>query len=140
MIHTFTGFPYDGANPYGGLVNVNGTLYGTTNEGGFSCDCGTVFSITPSGTETVLHSFSMGDGSYPTAGLISVNGTLYGTTEYGGGTRNAGTVFSITTSGKEIVLHSFGESSGDGANPYGGLVNVNRHTLRHDIVRWFGFV
>ncbi|MGA8325772.1 MAG: hypothetical protein WB757_06785 [Candidatus Cybelea sp.] len=47
---------------------------------------GTVFSVTPSGIEAVLYSFSGGsDGKNPESGLIDVNGTLYGTTPYGGG-------------------------------------------------------
>ncbi len=84
----------DGAVPYAGLTDVLGTLYGTTGQGG-AYDNGTVFSITPDGTESVLHSFGSGrDGSAPFAGLTGIRGTLYGTTYYGG--RHAGgTVFSI---------------------------------------------
>ena len=38
----------DGALPQANLINVGGTLYGTTAYGGGdSCDCGTVFAITP---------------------------------------------------------------------------------------------
>jgi uncharacterized repeat protein (TIGR03803 family) len=83
------------------LINVEGTLYGTTVIGGASCGsyhitgCGVVFSITPSGNETVLHNFgSKGDGAYPGAALLDVNGTLYGTT-VNGGANGDGTVFSI---------------------------------------------
>jgi uncharacterized repeat protein (TIGR03803 family) len=51
-------YHFEGGNPQGGLIDVNGTLYGTTVGGGES-DLGTVFSIDPStGAETVLHSFS----------------------------------------------------------------------------------
>ncbi len=58
--------------------------------------CGTVFSITTSGKETVLYSFGAPkDGKYPYAGLINVNGTLYGTTT-AGGAKDAGTVFSLS--------------------------------------------
>jgi uncharacterized repeat protein (TIGR03803 family) len=57
---------------------------------------GTVFSITPSGTESVLHSFGgRGDGVYPDAPLLNVKGTLYGAT-YKGGANNFGTVFALT--------------------------------------------
>jgi uncharacterized repeat protein (TIGR03803 family) len=135
VLHSFSGS--DGAYPQGGLTDVNGTLYGTTSDGGAhgsacgSTPCGTVFSITKSGKETVLHSFSGPDGAYPWAGLTNVNGTLYGTTVDGGaGGSNCsyaggcGTVFSITTSGKEMVLHNFG-NFGDGAYPFADLVNVN---------------
>ncbi len=124
VLHSFGSKSGDGEYPYAGLINVNGTLYGTTYYGGAKGD-GTVFSITPSGKETVLHSFGSksGDGEYPYAGLINVNGTLYGTTYYGGA-KGDGSVFSITPSGKETVLHSFGSKSGDGEYPYAGLINV----------------
>jgi uncharacterized repeat protein (TIGR03803 family) len=129
VLYNFGGGSADGANPVAGLINVNGTLYGTTLNGGANGD-GTVFSITPSGTETVLHSFGAGsgDGASPFAGLTSVGGTLYGTTSAGGvhcrsGSAGCGTVFAITTSGKETVLHSFG-SSKDGDYPVAGLINV----------------
>jgi uncharacterized repeat protein (TIGR03803 family) len=125
VLHSF-GHGTDGDYPYAGLLNVKGTLYGTTSEGGVHCTygCGTVFAIAPSGKETVLHSFAggAGDGSGPEAGLINVRGTLYGTTTYGD-RNNYGTVFAITTTGNETVLHSFG-GSGDGAEPYAGLLNV----------------
>jgi uncharacterized repeat protein (TIGR03803 family) len=81
----------DGSNPAAGLTYLKGTLYGTTEEGGaVSCrdigDCGTVFSITPSGTEKLLHSFKGGnDGASPEARLIVRDGTLYGTTVLRGG-------------------------------------------------------
>jgi uncharacterized repeat protein (TIGR03803 family) len=45
VLHSF-GSSGDGARPYAGLINVNGTLYGTTLEGGANGD-GTIFSITP---------------------------------------------------------------------------------------------
>jgi uncharacterized repeat protein (TIGR03803 family) len=126
VLHRFGSQSDDGALPYAGLLNVKGTLYGTTYYGGANYyGYGTVFSITPSGTETVLHSFAgveHGDGLYPQAGLINVNGPLYGTTS-GGGANYDGTVFKITTRGKETVLHSFG-GSGDGTYLYAGLINV----------------
>ena len=74
---------------------MNGTLYGTTEEGGIN-GWGTVFSISISGAEKILHNFGSGsDGAYPLAALIDVNGTLYGTTA-GGGAYEAGTVFALT--------------------------------------------
>jgi uncharacterized repeat protein (TIGR03803 family) len=106
VLHNFAALRRDGANPDSGLINVNGTLYGTTSGGG-SKKAGTVFSITTSGTEAVLHRFGRsGDGADPW-GLINVKGVLYGTTEFGGGANSGGTVFSITTSGTETVLYSF---------------------------------
>jgi uncharacterized repeat protein (TIGR03803 family) len=56
----------------------NGNLYGTTNGGGAS-NRGVVFKLSPSGTETMLHSFTGSDGANPLAGLIAdSNGNLYG--------------------------------------------------------------
>jgi uncharacterized repeat protein (TIGR03803 family) len=132
ILHAF-GSGSDGARPNAELIDVNGTLYGTTQQGGaFVCGpthsskeyCGTVFSIAPDGTETVLHSFGEGaDGVTPVAPLIELKGKLYGTTA-SGGTTGMGTVFSITLGGTEKVLHSFGAGS-DGAHPRASLIDVN---------------
>jgi|HubBroStandDraft_6_1064221.scaffolds.fasta_scaffold78011_2 uncharacterized repeat protein (TIGR03803 family) len=123
----------DGMYPVGDLINVNGTLYGTTAYGGGSgcvggLGCGTVYTITTAGVEKVIYRFAGGsDGWHPEAGLIDVNGTLYGTTDYGGIYSlcggGCGTVFSISTSGNEHVLYRFGDSP-DGAEPRTALINV----------------
>jgi uncharacterized repeat protein (TIGR03803 family) len=64
----------DGRHPEANLIDVKGTLYGTTSAGG-TYDAGTVFSITPSGKEIVLHSFgATRDGANPMARLLNVNG------------------------------------------------------------------
>jgi uncharacterized repeat protein (TIGR03803 family) len=99
VLHRFVGGDADGAAPAASLIEVKGTLYGTTAQGGpYFCGgdgCGTVFSITPSGDETVLHTFGgAADGAAPHAGLIEVGGSLYGTT-LGGGTDKHGTVFTL---------------------------------------------
>lgn len=118
VLHSFAGKPSDGADPSSALIDVNGTLYGTTVAGGAS-NYGTVFSISPSGTETVLHSFKAGtsDGAYPN-GLIAVNGTLYGTTTSGGAAEHCnggcGIFFRMSTSGTETVLASFTNALGSG--------------------------
>lgn len=113
----------DGADPQASLVfGTDNNLYGTTNGGG-SSDNGTVFKITPSGTETLLHSFSNGnDGANPQAALtLGSDGNFYGTT-YSGGNSNNGTIFKITPSGTETVLYSFGSKVNDGANPQAALI------------------
>jgi uncharacterized repeat protein (TIGR03803 family) len=121
VLHSFGDSARDGANPSSELIDVGGTLYGTTVYGG-SNDAGTVFSITTSGKETVLHSFGASrDGANPMARLLNVNGTLYGTTS-SGGANSSGTVFSVKTSGAEKVLHSF-TSDGNGV-PVAGLIEV----------------
>jgi len=117
----------DGAQPFGNLIDVDGTLYGTTSGGG-SYEGGTMFALNPStGTETVLYSFcseqNCADGWAPYAGVIDVNGTLYGTTG-AGGTHANGTVFALNpNTGSETVLYSFCalENCTDGANPTAGL-------------------
>jgi uncharacterized repeat protein (TIGR03803 family) len=122
VVYSFSGSA-DGAHPYGGLIDVDGTLYGTTEADGIRGG-GTVFSISKTGNKQVLHSFGERfDGAEPYASLIDAHGTLYGTT-YKGGAYGLGTVFSITTAGKERVLHSFGNGS-DGAEPYASLIDVN---------------
>ncbi len=113
----------DGTHPIAGLINVNGTLYGTTLEGG-SSNRGTVYRVSTNGSEKVLHSFVGGsDGSLPVAGLVDVHGTLYGATDSGGSFGN-GTVYSISKTGTEKVLRSF-RGGADGANPDATLINVN---------------
>ena len=115
VLHNFSGYvsstQYDGARPIGILVEgADGSYYGTTYQGG-EYNAGTVFKITPSGTYTLLHSFSFQaptyDGQLPIAGLtLGTDGNFYGTTAYGG-TQNGGAIFEITPAGKETVLYNF---------------------------------
>ncbi|HEX4080589.1 MAG TPA: choice-of-anchor tandem repeat GloVer-containing protein [Rhizomicrobium sp.] len=124
VLHFFGGGT-DGSHPYAGLIDVNGTFYGTTDYGGTD-GVGSVFSLDPkTSAETVVYSFqNQPDGGYPQAGLTSVNGTLYGTT-FEGGTDGVGTVFSVDpTTGTETVVHSF-QNEPDGSYPYAGLIDVN---------------
>jgi uncharacterized repeat protein (TIGR03803 family) len=122
-----------GKRPRAGLIDVGGTLYGTTAGGGGD-DKGTVFSLTPAGAEKILYHFRGGsDAAHPAAPLLDVGGTLYGTSPFGGGgcfgtyDAGCGTVFSVTMGGVETVLHRFtGGCNGctDGANPYSALIDV----------------
>src|SRR5271156_792334 len=98
VLYSFQGGS-DGTAPFASVINVGGTLYGTTYSGGAGCPapgCGTVFSITPGGSESVVYAFKggTGDGELPKAALIDVGGTLYGTT-VSGGAFGGGTVFSL---------------------------------------------
>jgi uncharacterized repeat protein (TIGR03803 family) len=101
-----------------------GILYGTTSNGGMY-GSGTVFNVTLSGSEMIIHSFANNDldGVTPYAGLVmDKSGNLYGTTVSGGGTGGvSGIVFEMTPAGAETILHNFG-ATGDGAFPWGGLV------------------
>ena len=132
LLHAFTGGA-DGGQPWAGVIqDPQGNLYGTTAGGGIPCvyysGCGVVYKIDPSGSETVLYSFTGGaDGGLSYAGLVrDPAGNLYGTTLFGGeaggicdGT--CGVVFMLNPSGEETVLYTFTDGA-DGANPYSSLV------------------
>ena len=87
---------------------------------------GTVFSITPAGSESVVYAFADSpDGAYPLAGLTLVDGELYGTTAGGGAGRGPyGTVFAIGPSGGERVVYSF-KGFADGETPAAPLAYLN---------------
>jgi uncharacterized repeat protein (TIGR03803 family) len=106
-LHSFTGYPSDGATPEGRLILFSNMLYGTTIYGG-SSDSGMVFAINTDGTGLAnLYNFTAlphenaffytnRDGGYPFAGLSfsQSDNMLYGTTT-AGGISGAGTVFSL---------------------------------------------
>lgn len=118
----------DGSYPDDGLIDVNGTLYGTTSTGGGAHAFGTVYSIGKDGSEKIVHRFSdrrrlPRDGFDPETALIAVNGTLYGTTTQGGAF-NGGTIYSISANGKVTDLHDFGGGS-DGFLPQSAMIYLN---------------
>ena len=102
----------NGAYPDAALTaGPNGTLYGTTAEGGPAGD-GTVFSLATNGTLTLLATFNLTNGALPEAGVtLGADGRLYGTTTEGG-TSGYGTVFSLSTNGGLSTLYSFGYTNG----------------------------
>jgi uncharacterized repeat protein (TIGR03803 family) len=122
-LYSFGGGTNDGGHPLALVEGSDGNFYGTTVFGGTNL-YGTVFRISPSGSETILHSFpsSVADGIYPSAGLVQgSDGDFYGVTG-DGGTPGYGNMFRISPSGSYTNLHSFGSSPNDGENPYAGLV------------------
>ncbi len=127
IVYSFSGMP-DGLDPQAGLIDVNGTFYGTTAAGG-AHNYGTIFSLTPSGTERVLYSFAEPpDGQNPRADLTAINGKLFGTTAQGGAFTSGfgGTLFSFDpANGRESLLHSFGNGT-DGAYPEASVVKLGR--------------
>jgi uncharacterized repeat protein (TIGR03803 family) len=138
VLHTFDG--EDGANPNSLLLlDSQGNLYGTTQNGGIGCGlgCGTVFKLLPQPggiwSETVLYDFcslsACADGESPTVGPLAMDslGNIYGTTFFGGA-EDDGVVFKLDASGKETVLHNF-TSAADGANPLAGLAIDNSGNL-----------
>jgi uncharacterized repeat protein (TIGR03803 family) len=138
----------DGIRPSALVDGTDGDFYGTTSAGGsnlgtklaFPSGGGTAFKITPSGVETILHSF--GDGSVPNDGLapsanliLARDGNFYGTTFCGGSTYGGvadngdgwGTIFKMSPAGAVTNLHSFGDGSvqNDGVYPSGPLVQAS---------------
>ena len=126
VLHSFSSSLYDGEQPLAGLVEgSDGKFYGTTLNGGAS-NLGSVYSISASGSFTLLHSFSIKpmDGEHPYAGLVQgTNGNFYGTTSLGG-VNGAGTVFSVTSSGTFSQVYSFSTAATDGETPYSGLLQA----------------
>ncbi len=139
VLYSFTG-PPDGGTPFAGLIlDSEGNLHGTTLFGGTgNCTasggqkgCGTVFTLTATGAESVLYSFAGGaDGAYPGTPLVrDSSGNLYGATEEGGeancsdfSSMGCGTVFVISPAGAETVLHSFAGYPTDGERPLGVIL------------------
>jgi uncharacterized repeat protein (TIGR03803 family) len=124
----------DGSLPTTGLVQANnGSLYGTTLEGG-SHNSGTIFQITPAGMFIHLYSFctatNCADGGYPGELIQATNGNLYGTTSTSGA-GGQGTIFQLTPGGAFTTLYSFCSQPNctDGADPLGGLVQAVDGTL-----------
>jgi uncharacterized repeat protein (TIGR03803 family) len=146
LLHVFD--DNDGNLPYSGVVmDGAGNLYGTTNTGGLSCQCGDVFELIPGTgghwTEKVLHYFqNTGDGYGPLGGLLlDASGNLYGTTEgYGVGTYANGNVFKLSPGAnghwKETVLYDF-KNPPDGTNPFGTLIADSAGNL-YGTTRWGG--
>lgn len=100
VLHRFGPGTAAGWTPYAELISVKGTFYGATAQGGRGPLSGVVYSMTTTGSEKVLHSFTGGsDGAGP-SGVIDVNGTLYGTAGGGGGSgcsgAGCGLVFAVT--------------------------------------------
>ncbi|HWA90053.1 MAG TPA: choice-of-anchor tandem repeat GloVer-containing protein [Rhizomicrobium sp.] len=128
----------DGATPRAGVIlGGDGNIYGTTYSGGSdNCTggCGTVFKLTPSGEETILHRFDGGtDGLSPWGEMVfDDSGNLYGTTSSGGSsecTFSCGTLFKIKPNGTKVILHNFGADVEDGSDPMGGLTFDDKGTL-----------
>lgn len=132
----------DGNVPESPMVfGSDGSLYGTTAEGGYGAcypyGCGTVFKLTSANggwTESVLYRFNFRDGGNPTGDLaFDAAGNLYGTTGGGGtgyeqcsgGCLGDGVVYRLDLSGgipAETVLYDFyADRVNDGIWPVGGV-------------------
>jgi len=112
-----------GGIPASLLQESDGNFYGTTQtsslSGGRVGPGGTVFSLTPGGTLTVLHTFLPGpNDTYPNGSLPGLlvegsDGKLYGTTVYGGvdgcnGYCGDGVLFRLSKDGSDFqIVHKF---------------------------------
>jgi uncharacterized repeat protein (TIGR03803 family) len=98
VLHSFGQYG-DGNGPEPCLLLDNqGNIYGTTYDSNSGQGHGTVFKLSPTGDETVLHVFGTqyGDGIYPIWNLVSdKQGNIYGTT-FRGGANGYGTVYKLT--------------------------------------------
>jgi uncharacterized repeat protein (TIGR03803 family) len=134
VLHSFGSTLPDALIPEAGMIQAaNGNFYGTSSSGYTSIattTAGSIFTMTPAGTVTLLHTFSS-DGSKPLAPLLQASdGNFYGTTN-SGGKANQGTVFQMTPAGTVTVLHNFGDGTvaNDGANPTAGLIQASDGSL-----------
>lgn len=135
VLYYFGSDSADARYPAGGLIDVKGVFYGTADGGSICANptgCGTVFSITPTGTEEILHNFGgSGDGQIISGNtLLDEKGVLYGTTFHGGAygsgsSPGAGTVYQLSLSGDEKVLQSFSYAKTGPQGPLTGLIDVN---------------
>ena len=66
------------------VQGTDGNFYGATSAGG-TLGFGTVYSITPGGTYTVLYTFDQTTGAYPLVTLVQhTSGLMYADTQRGG--------------------------------------------------------
>ena len=132
-LYSFTGGS-DGKNPGAGVIDVNGSLYGTSGGGG-AYNYGTVFKLTPSGSGYDLeHALQFQRRKGRRRHLFDPDRTgrrtLYGTGEHGGLDNNR-TVFKLVPSGSgyaESVIYRF-KGGTDGSEPYWGVVADKNGTL-----------
>ena len=127
VLYSFEDSGGDGGFPDSGVVlDAQGNVYGETLAGGkrgcYEEGCGTLFSVTPGGVETILYTFPSNAKSYPTGGLIwDAEGNLYGTARGAlHGRRVDGGVFELKPGGNLEWIFVF-NNQGFGENPAGGV-------------------
>ncbi|HXR93549.1 MAG TPA: choice-of-anchor tandem repeat GloVer-containing protein [Steroidobacteraceae bacterium] len=128
-LYSFSSTTTDASLPISLILASNGNYYGLTDGGGVYSPAtgGTVFTISASGAETLIHSFPPSgrmDGYDPRGSLLQgLDGNLYGVAA-AGGVNGAGAIFKITPDGTETILHSFG-----GNQQYDGFLFDGAPTL-----------
>lgn len=135
VLHSFANNGTDGYGPLGGLVlDSQGNLYGiTVNGGAFGSVGGTIFKITPGGTESVLYNFNSNSLVFSVQpGLVmDSHQNLYGSIG-GDGSIYDGLVFQLAPSGVLTILQEFPLSSPvteHGIGPQGGLLLASNGNL-----------
>lgn len=120
---------YDGGYfPNNLILGSDGTFYGTTVQGSYDYQQGTVFRITPLGAFTTIHTFSDPNAPAsvnPTSLIMADDGNLYGLTSNGGASGD-GVAYRLTPTGDYTILHNFSYS--DGQEPF-GLLQANDGNL-----------
>ncbi len=129
----------DGGEPDSIIQSSDGKFYGTAQvsmEGSSTPNGGSVFSLTPSGALTVLHTFAAGPNkNYPNGNLPGLlvegpDGKLYGETAYGGlngcnGYCGSGLLFRLHKDGSGFqVVHKYCSAANCGDGQYGGAILV----------------
>jgi uncharacterized repeat protein (TIGR03803 family) len=110
----------DGGVPYSGLVlSPSGNFYGTNTQDLVNHG-GTLYEMTPTGTVTPVHSFSLANQEGTPYGPVTLNPAgIYGITGTGG-PNGDGMIYKVTSSGTLTTLATF-----DGTNgfeiPYAGV-------------------
>ena len=135
-------FQGEGPCPQGGragalIVGSDGNFYGTAQdsaEGSSTPSGGTVYSVTPAGKFTLLHTFLPGagndypDGNVPGLLVEGSDGKIYGTTLFGGvggcnGYCGNGVLYRIDRNGSEFqVIHEFCSETNCADGGFGAMV------------------
>jgi uncharacterized repeat protein (TIGR03803 family) len=135
LLHSFDDPAGQYPNTNSLVVASNGLIYGTTSTSGTHQNNGIIYSLSSTGTFTVVHNFnpiitiggdnSNVDGATPSGGLIQgTDGNLYGTT-LGGGANSQGTIYSFNPSTNAVtILYAF-TGGADGGQPTGALIQAN---------------
>ncbi|GEM_PF-1119976 len=126
VLHSFSAFVGDGAQPFGSIIFYSNKLYGTTYSGGAN-DVGTLYRFDPNGLNfEVVYSFAnnnAADGYNPVGGLVEYQGKLFGVAARGG-ELGLGVVYSINPDGTDFeIVHDFNNIS-YGTGPQAALAIV----------------
>jgi uncharacterized repeat protein (TIGR03803 family) len=128
VLYSFKGGTTDGWGATGTVaLDKAGNVYGTTTLGG-PTENGTIWKVSATGKETILHNFAGGasDGCAPSGVTRDSQGNLYGVTP-NCGPSNLGVLYRLSESGTFTLLHTFDFS--DGALPFGEVLRTSKGAL-----------